>query len=295
VIRFVRQGFTPHIHINGASEKGLVLSFVAGTVGLLFRRRPFLTFHAGVEHVLFPRSKAPLWAPVFRLLFIMPRTIICNSEEVKAKIVEYGISPGKIAPIPAFSRQYLEDMADTLPLHVESFFERYRNIVFCYIRLRPLFYPVEVVQGFAALASRGADAGLVLCGVSGHMEGDLLPKVHVEIERNGIGDRVLILDDLPHPVFLAALSRSSIYLRSHLSDGVCSSVLESLSLGVPVVASENGTRPPGVQCYPATDPEALGALLHDVIARGRSATPGSHVPDAGDTLRTEVDLLTGTT
>jgi glycosyltransferase involved in cell wall biosynthesis len=293
VFRFVRAGFTPHIHINGASEKGLLLSFIAAAVSLAFGRRPFLTFHAGIEQVLFPRSKAPRWTPVFWLLFTLPRVIICNSEEVKAKIVEYGISPSKILPIAAFSRQYLEEQAEVLPEDVQAFYDRFEHVIFSYIRLRPLFYPLEMIQGFALLAQQRPDVGLVLCGVSGHMEGNLLAETRAEIDRAGIGSQVLMVEDLDHPTFLAALRRASLYLRSHLSDGVCSSVLESLALGVPVVASENHTRPPGVVRYPATDPQALANALEDVIVHRSRIVEELAAPEVVDTLRVEVDLLTG--
>jgi glycosyltransferase involved in cell wall biosynthesis len=161
--------------------------------------------------------------------------------------------------------------------------------------MRPLFYPVEVVRGFAQLAVRRASVGLVLCGISEHMEGDLLPKARQEVHGAGIEDRVLFVDDLDHPMFLAALRRATLYLRSHVSDGVCSSVLESLSFGVPVVASENHTRPPGVRCYPAEDPAALADALADVLERRQQIAADLEVPQLSDTVRTEVDLLAGTT
>lgn len=291
VVRFVRLGFTPHIHVNGASHKGLVLSFIAEAVSLLFGRRPFLTFHAGIEQVIFPRSKAPGWAPVFWLLFLAPRAIVCNSDAVKAKIVEYGVAPSKVIPIAAFSRQYLEDAPASLPPHLEEFYNRCTDVIFCYIRLRPLFYPVELVQGFVRFALQHPGVGLVLCGAAGHMEGDLWPRTQEEIERSGVADRILVLEDLDHAVFLAALRRARIYLRSHVSDGVCSSVLEALSYRVPVVASENHTRPEGVICYPAADPGALATQLAHVVAHHAAIVASLQPPAALDTLRTEIDLL----
>jgi glycosyltransferase involved in cell wall biosynthesis len=291
VVRFVASGYTPHIHVNGASHKGLVLSFIAEGVSLLFGRRPFLTFHAGIEQVIFPRAKAPRWAPVFWLLFLVPKAIVCNSDAVKAKIVEYGVSPSKVVPIPAFSRQYLEEDPTPLPPQLESFYGRFEHVIFSYIRLRPLFYPIEVIQGFARFASRRPGVGLVLCGVAGHMEGDLWPRTQAEIAQSGVSDRVLVLEDLEHAVFLAALRRASVYLRSHVSDGVCSSVLEALSYRVPVVASENYTRPDGVICYAADDPDALAARLEDTLSRHASIVEALQPPAATDTLRAEIDLL----
>lgn len=293
VVRFARAGFLQHVHVNGATEKGLVLAVIAQIVSLCFGSRAVLTFHAGVQQVHFPRQTAPTWFPVFWVIFKLSRVIICNSEEVKAKIVEYGVRPSKVVPIPAFSVQYLEGRAGRLDDHLRAFYERFPRIVFCYIRLRPLFYPVEVLEGFATVALERADVGLVLCGAvtDDHGEGRLLEKTRAVIDAHGISDRVCVVDDMEHDMFLEALSRSSLYLRSHVSDGVCSSVMESLSLGVPVVAAENGTRPPAVITYPATDPDRLAEVLHDVLHRRDEIAEGFERPVLSDTLQTEAELL----
>ena len=293
VVRFTRRGFLQHVHVNGATEKGILLTLIAQVVSICFGRRPVLTFHAGVEQVHFPRAKAPTWTPVFWLVFKLSRVIICNSADVKAKIVEYGVSPEKVYPIPAFSVQYLERGAGALPPSLAAFYQQFPYLIFSYIRLRPLFYPVELLDGFAELAQRRQDVGLVLCGaaIDDHGEADLLRRSLQVIENRGIRDRVHIVNDLDHDTFLEALGRSSLYLRSHVSDGVCSSVLEALSLGVPVVASENGTRPAGVITYPATDSSRLATILADAVERREEIAARIQRPPIVDTLRTEADLL----
>ena len=60
---------------------------------------------------------------------------------------------------------------------------------------------------------------------------------------------MLLLGNLTHDQFLTLLSRCFMYLRTPACDGVAASVLESLALGIPVVASENGRRPKGVVPY----------------------------------------------
>jgi hypothetical protein len=55
VWRFSRQGFTVHVHVNGASPKGFVLAILAALINLAAGRRCFLTFHAGIDQVYFPR------------------------------------------------------------------------------------------------------------------------------------------------------------------------------------------------------------------------------------------------
>ena len=292
VWRFGRLGYVAHVHVNGASMKGFVLAIVAELVSLACGRRCFLTFHAGIEQVYFPRPKRPLLWPVFWILFTLPRWIICNSDEVKAKIVEYGVRPAKIVPIPAFSRQYLESDGDPLRADIEAFHRRFGHVVFCYMKMRPMFFPMATIEGFARLAARRQDAGLLLCGIVGHMDAGIWPAVQARIAQPDLRDRVLVVDDLAHAAFLQALGRASVCLRTHLSDGVCSSVLEALSLGVPVVATENHNRPPGVITYDPKDPDVLAAILDDVLTRRDEIVAALPRPEVRDTLAEEAQLLT---
>lgn len=292
VWRFSRQGFVAHVHVNGASPKGFVLAIVAEILNLVCGRRCFLTFHAGIDQVYFPRPKYPLLWPVYWLLFTIPRWIICNSEEVKSKIVEYGISPSKVVPIPAFSPQYLEAATTPLPGDLEAFYQRFDQVIFCYMKIRPLFFPEATVEAFARLAARHPDVGLVLGGVAGYMESGIWSAVQTRITQPDLRDRVIVVDDLPHDVFLQALARATIFLRTHLSDGVCSSVMEALALRVPVVATENHTRPPGVITYDPEDVETLARILEDVLNRRDQIAAALDSPDVRDTLTEEVALLT---
>jgi glycosyltransferase involved in cell wall biosynthesis len=292
VFRYAAQGFVTHAHINGATIKGLVLTLTAQAINLLFLRRCFLTFHAGIEQVYFPKRKAPALVPVFWLMFALANRIICNSEAVKERICTYGVPRDKVVPIAAFSRQYLEFSPVSLAADVEDFYRRFPTVLFSYIRLRPMFYPEELIIGFDAISKRRPDTGLLLCGTAGYTDGDLPANVNRLIEERGLQDRVCLVPDFSHDEFLTALERSAVYVRTHVSDGVCSSVLEALSLGVPVVASENDTRPPGVRTYLATDPAALAAAVNEVLD-GRDVTAKKRPrPEIEDTLSVEARLLT---
>jgi glycosyltransferase involved in cell wall biosynthesis len=291
LIRFSRRGFVAHVHVNGASPKGFVLAILAEIVNLLSGRRCFLTFHAGIEQVYFPRPKYPLLLPVFWLMFTIPKRIICNSEEVKKKIVEYGVAADKVVPIPAFSQQYMERSSSALSPELETFFGRFEHVVFCYIKMRRLFFPEQTIAAFARLAEKRSDAGLLLCGVGGYTDAGMWPAVQARLAKADLADRVLVIEDLPHDLFLQALGRASVCLRTHLSDGVCSSVLEALSLRVPVVAVENHTRPEGVITYDPNDEERLSEILNDVIDRRNEIVSALQPPSIRDTLAEEAHLL----
>ena len=290
--RFSRRGFVAHVHVNGASAKGFVLAIAAEVINLMWGRRCFLTFHAGIEQVYFPRPKYPWLRPVFWVMFAIPRQIICNSEPVKAKIVEYGVPSSKIVPIQAFSTQYLEAAAEPLPVEMEAFYRRFPHIVFCYLKMRPLFHPTVTIEGFARLAARRHDVGLILCGIEDHMDKGIWPAAQTRLAKPDLSDRVLVVDDLAHDLFLQALGRASVCLRTHMSDGICSTVLEALSLGVPVVATENHTRPAGVITYDPLDLDALASILDNVLNRRDQIVAALPRPEVRDTLAEEAKLLT---
>ena len=292
VWRYSRKGYTVHAHANGDAVKGLVLALVAELVNLVCGRRCFLTFHAGAIQRFFPQRQNRWLVPLYWLLFAMPRRIICNNDAVKELIAGYGISRRKIVAIPAFSRQYLETGPTAVPDVLQGFLTRYPTIVFTYLCMRPLFFPVTMVDGMAAVMARRPDVGLVICGLAGHADAGVQPEFEAAIERHGLRPRMCLLDDLDHDAFLTMLRRSALYLRTPITDGVASSVLEALALRVPVVACENGTRPEGVMTYPPTDHERLAAAVEYVLehrAAVVSALPGV---DVSDTVADEVMALT---
>lgn len=292
VWRFSRQGFVVHMHVNGEAPKGFVLALVAQVVNLFSGKRSYLTFHAGVKQVYFPRPKYPWLLPMYWVLFSIPRCIICNSEDVKEKIVEYGVPASKIVPIPAFSTQYVDRVTTALPAAVAGFFARFPKVVLTYIRIRPGFYLETMVDGFAIIAAADPEVGLAIVGLAGDIDETLLADLHARIARHRLEERICLIDDLSHDEFLQAVSQSALCLRTPTTDGVASSVLESLALGVPVVAAENGARPAGVITYAASDPDEMAAKVLHVLRSRDEVVAAIPRPELRDTLAEEVEVLT---
>lgn len=292
VWQYSRQGFIVHAHANGDAVKGLLLALTAEIINLITGGRCFLTFHAGAIQRYFPRHRNRWLVPAYWLLFVIPRRIICNSDAVKECIASYGVSRSKIVAIPAFSRQYLEFTQVPLPSDLEVFLRRYPHIVFTYLRMRPLFFPTTLIDGMAEVMNRRADVGLVVCGMAGHSDVGVRPEFEAAIRRHAINDRICLLDDLDREAFLTILQRSALYLRTPITDGVASSVLEALTLGVPVVACENGNRPSGVIAYPATDSARLAAAVEHVIDNRAEVIAAMTRFEVPDTVDDEVTLLT---
>jgi len=294
VLTYCARGFLVHMHLNGKSTKSPVLALIAELVSLLFLRPAVLTFHAGPVQDYFPRQ-GKLWlVSVFRLIFLLAGKIICNHDEVKARIVEYGIRPEKIIPIPGFCVEYLEDKSG-LPAPVADFVRQHAPVICSHVYMRPDFNMEAFVPALAEAVKLWPHLGIVLMGADNET-GTLRDM----LKRHLLTDNAYIAGDLEHGEFLAVLETCQAYVRTPVVDGISSSVLEALMLGTPVVASENGNRPPGVITY--TDGE-VESFLHALNVAFDNQKPGDPVPDPdqrarvaerlgiGDTIGDELSVL----
>ena len=187
----------------------------------------------------------------------------CDSEEIKQAIVSYGINPEKIAAIPCFSAELLEFQSRSLPLEAEEFLGSHQPVFLCYVSFRPEYRLPVLRDAMRRFRQEYPDAGFIWLGFPAKEMAAARSYVAYWPEKGE--NTVLLLGNLPHDDFLTLLSRCSAYLRTPACDGVSSSVLESLALGIPVVASENGRRPPGVLTYADGDSADLCDKLHHLI------------------------------
>ena len=289
---YARRGYLLHTHANGETPKGMFMALIAQAIGAIAGPGSVLTFHAGPDQTYFPRQKARSWVPVFKLLFGLPKRIICNSDAVKAHIADYGVPASKVVPIQAFSAQYLDVQPVALPAAVERHFGVYPRTVFCYMAMRPEYRPQVLLNGLAELVRTDPDVGVLVCGLDRYGDGPVEAAFSATVDELGLRDRMCVVGGLSHDEFLTAMTRSLLYLRTPVTDGVCSSILEALALGVPVVACDNGTRPAGVVKYPSEDPAALADAVRSVLRAPAVARRGlGAAADVPDTVRDEIELL----
>ncbi len=280
------QGFTVHMHLNGDSPKGFVLTSLALLISLLTLNRPVITFHAGPLQQYFPQSRAPRLNLLYKFIFTVPRHIICNNVLVKKAIMGYGIDGKKIVPIQAFSRQYLQFEKVRLSPAMEDFFQRFSNIACSYVFFRPEFFIDDMLDATAEIVARNDKFGLIIMGSDMGSE-----RQKVRVSELGISDHVLFAGDQDHDAFLSIMSRSKLYWRTPVKDGVASSVLEALSLGTPVVASENNTRPESVITYENSDINDMVIKVLGVIENYDHAQAKIIKPLVPNTIDEEIDVL----
>ena len=289
IISFSLRGYRLNIHVNGSSKKGYWLALAAVLTGRLAGRPALLTFHGGLSQYYFPRHDGSVWSRAFSFLFRAAGAIACDSAEIASEIAAYGVAKTKIADIATFSPQYLEFQPGRLAEDIEGFLDRTQRVIFCYVAFRPEYRLETLREAMKNVRAQHPEMGFVWLGFP---EPELIEaRRYVDAwtleERAG----VLLVGNLIHPEFLTLLSRSFIYLRTPACDGVAASVLEALTLGVPVVASENGRRPQGVITYQDMSADDMVAKLNDVTERYGEVKRGLSAPASEDNVAKMAEWL----
>jgi glycosyltransferase involved in cell wall biosynthesis len=261
VARLVWRGYAVHIRVNGETKKGYLLALSALLLARLGRRTALLTYAGGHQQTYFPAPRVSLRYLAFRLLFLAAEHIYCNSAAVKNVLLTTGIPEEKVESIPHFSPYYVEFTPTTLSAEVEDFYRRHEGVFFSYVCFRKEFALEFLAEAMRCFRARFPKVGFVLVCPPARELG----QVKRLLEDQRLDDTACLLGSVPHDTFLTLLSRSLAYLRTPVIDGTCSSVLESLILRVPVLAADNGTRPPGARLWQEGNLDSLLSLMAEAV------------------------------
>jgi glycosyltransferase involved in cell wall biosynthesis len=292
VMQFARGGFSINVHCNAESPKGYLLALIALTMARVFRRRGTLTFHGGIPQSRFPKPRNSPWYWAFWLLFHLATDVICDSEEIQSPIsTQYGLPSARICSVSGFSAANLMTKTVVLPLELETFITVHHPVFFCYVSFRPE-YRLEVLrEAMQKFVSTNPHAGFVWLGFSAN---ELkLAEEYVNGWPAPERQHVFVLGTVDHDTFLSLLRRCTAKLRTPACDGVSASVLESLGMGIPVVASENGRRPAGVITYREMDSDDMCAKLLMLIGDYERVRKNTCYRQAEDNVSITADWLVG--
>ena len=287
--RYAFRGYRLSMHVNGQSKVGYLLALAAMIVGRIVFRPSYLTFHGGLSQMYFPKRESFKLRNAFWLLFSLAGKITCNSEEIEQEIVKYGIPAAKISAIPAFSSQYLDFAPRSLDGATEEFFRVHDPVICSYVAFRPEYELETMREAMAQFRREHPNAGFIWLGFPDKE----MPKAQEFVRSWPAEERasLLLLGNMDHDTFLTYMTRSRIFWRTPTCDGVSASVLESLTLGIPVVASDNGRRPEGVVTHRETDAADMAAKLAYVVEHFDTIKAGLKENKSVDRVGEKVDWL----
>jgi glycosyltransferase involved in cell wall biosynthesis len=162
-----------------------------------------------------------------------------------------------------------------------GFYESHQPVLASVGLLEPEYdLPIQI-EVLGRIRRSFPDAGLVIIG-SGALEQELRDRIMA----TPYAQHILLAGDVPHGSTLRAISAADVFLRTTLYDGDAVSVRESLVLGTPVIATDNGMRPEGVRLVPVSDVEALERAILAVVSQG-----GQPLPDLGHLATGNLDAV----
>jgi glycosyltransferase involved in cell wall biosynthesis len=290
VLRHVWRGYAVHVRVNGDAKKGYLLALAAVVLARLGNRPAFLTYAGGHQQSYFPAPKGSLRHLAFSALFRVPQRVYCNSEAVKKAILTTGIASGKVEPIPHFSSYYVEFSTVPLPLEAENFYRNHEGMFFSYVCFRKEFALGFMADAMRRFREKFPRVGFVMAGPPDRE----IDAMRAFIKEQRIADAVCLLPSVSHDTFLTLMSRSLAYIRTPMTDGICSSVMEALTLKIPVLAADNGTRPRGAALWQEGDVEGLLALMTQAVTNRAAmvaAIPAIELEDNAKKLSDSIERV----
>lgn len=262
-----------HYHVGGAISTK-VFALLAASLAVA-GKRSVLTLHSGG----YALEKAPTAGKLNRDAFIFRafgRVIGVNSLMMDL-FSKYGVAAEKARLILPFSLRS-PDPDVSIPPELDEFSKSRSPFVLTVGMLTPEHDIEMQIGAFRRVLASKPDAGLMILG-SGPLEGEL----RSAIDATGYADRIMLAGDTAHDVTLHLITRADAVLRTTRFDGDAISIREALFLGAPVVTTDNGMRPDGVELIPVGDGDALAAKIIAVSANGRDG----HAPKTDDVANIE--------
>lgn len=227
-----------HLHVGG-QVNSRVLGLALATA-LLSRGKSVLSLHSGgyTETVEAKRaSRMSVRGFIFRMF---SRVIVVNPK-LREVFLAYGLEPERVSVILPYVHR-LPDPAVEVPAELANFAAKHQPFLLTVGLLEPEYDLAMQIDAMADILKVLPQAGLMIVG-SGSLEAAL----REQIASKPYNDHVYLTGDVPHAVTLHLVDRADILLRTTRHDGDAISVREALFLGTPVIATDNGMRPEGVQ------------------------------------------------
>jgi glycogen synthase len=237
-----------HLHIGGdVSPRVLLLAAAAAIFG---RGKSVLTLHSGA----YPHTKQAVAAKPFSIrgfLFRRFGRIISVNEQLSDVFRRYGVADYRIKIILPYSLKMPNEKV-VVPSHLAEFCAKHSPVLLAVGGLEKEYDPLFQIDAMRGVLKEFPSAGLMVVG-----DGSLQNEVEKTVAACGYAQSICIAGNVEHAVTLHMIRAADIFLRTTLFDGDAISVREALFLGTPVVATDNGMRPAGVDLIPIGDAQGL--------------------------------------
>jgi len=252
-----------HLHIGGMlSNRLLALSLVCARWP---GKKSVMTFHSG-GFPSTPEGRALGRSSFAGFVLRSFDGIIGVNDEIIDFLRRLGVRPERARLISPYA--FLAADGAALPPALENFFASHDPVLTSVGLLEPEYDLPLQIDALTPVRQKFPKAGLLMIG-SGSLESSLRER----IAASPSASHILLPGDVPHASTMQAMQRSRVMLRTTLYDGDALSVREALQLGIPVIATDNGMRPVGVQLISKSDLPALVVSIERELQLPAASNP----------------------
>jgi glycosyltransferase involved in cell wall biosynthesis len=277
--KYARQGYLIHLFTNGHNFKSWLSALACALAGCINQRRSLLVFGSG-NLPTFIRESGPVARAVAKIAVRLSGQIVCRNDDMLEALLNLGANRSKVSIVSGYYGTF--DQSDDLPAGIQKFLGEHQPVLGAMATTLSPEYGIPLFLDAAErLHHQYPGLGVVLIGIDEKDRTQLRIPDQVD---------VCLAGALPNPVAMAVMNRLSVFVRPSFFDGDSRSVREALSLGIPVVASNTGLRPPGVKLFTTGDAAQMNAAMRETIEGADPIPPRQNTPAREDSVKQLLSL-----
>jgi len=196
----------------------------------LSNRRPFILFAYGSDIVVDPH-RSPLHRAVSIQVVKSADLVLVDSEIQRRALLSLGCSPERIISFAWFDEQPLRRVNSDRALRDKLGWDG-KRIVVCVRKHEPIYSVDTIIRAIPIVVKEAPNVRFLIFG-----SGTQTPQLMRLAGELKIESFVHFAGNVPRSQLLGYMKDCDIYASSSITDGTSSSLLEAMSLGVPVVVS----------------------------------------------------------
>ena len=257
VFNHARQGWIPHVHINGHTVKGWLIALACGIAGHCAAAR-LLTIHSGMTPAFLAGGRQRKL--LARLACSQYQRVISVSHEIRGALETSRVPSERIDVLPA----YLEDSRQPIPppYILKKWLQAHTPLLSTAISFRPEYGFDLLLDALLELRQIKPDIGLLVIG-----GGEGFEAAKKQVSECGLENSVLLAGEVPHALCISLIANSNGFLRPTRADGDSIAVREALALGIPVVASDVCHRPAGTVLFRSGEAADMAVAIENSLRR----------------------------
>ncbi len=249
-----------HVHVGGEVTKRVLA--LAATCTIFGGKRTVLTLHSGGYATTDAAKNAKPSSLAGRIFRRFSRVIAVN-DDLADVFRRYGVAGEKLSVVLPYSLK-APDENIVVPSELASFYKTHSPLLLAVGGLEKDYDPLMQIEAMREIVREMPNAGLMIVG-----GGAMQTEVEAAIQNSGCANNIHLAGNVDHSVTLHLMNDADIVLRTTLFDGDAISVREARFLGTPVIATNNGMRPDGVELIGVGDKSALIERVKEITGRER--------------------------